>query len=43
MNDYIAYEISKKVKNSFDINKKKGLYVDSLVPYGYRKDPNDYH
>ena len=43
MNDYIAYETSKKVKNSFDINKKKGLHVGSSVPYGYRKDPNDYH
>ena len=43
MNDYIAYETSKKVKNSFDINKKKGLHVGSSVPYGYRKDSKDYH
>lgn len=43
MNDYIAYETSKKVKNSFDINKKKGLHVGSSVPYGYRKDPKVYH
>ena len=43
MNDYTAYETSKKVKNSFDINKKKGLHVGSSVLYGYRKDPKDYH
>lgn len=43
MNDYIAYEISKKVKKSFDINKKNGLHVGSSVPYGYKKDPKDYH
>ena len=43
MNDYMAYETSNKVRKSFDINKKKGLHVGSSVPYGYRKNPNDYH
>ena len=43
MYDHMAYETSKKVKKSFDINKKNGLHVGSSVPYGYRKDPKDYH
>ena len=43
MYDHMAYETSKKVKKSFDINKKNGLHVGSSVPYGYRKDPKDFH
>lgn len=43
MYDHMAYETSNKVRKSFDINKKKGLHVGSSVPYGYRKNPNDYH
>ena len=43
MYDHMAYETSKKVKKSFDINKKNGLHVGSSVPYGYRKNPDDHH
>ena len=43
MYDHMAYETSNKVRKSFDINKKKGLHVGSSVPYGYRKNPNNYH
>ena len=43
MYDHMAYETSNKVRKSFDISKKKGLHVGSSVPYGYRKNPNDYH
>lgn len=43
MYDYIAYDISKKVKSTFDMKKKKGEHIGSSVPYGYRKDPKDNH
>lgn len=43
VNDYIAHDISKKVKSTFDMKKEKGEHIGSSVPYGYRKNPDDIH
>ncbi len=43
MNDEYARDISNKVKASFYALKKKGLFIGSIAPYGYVRDPNDKH
>ena len=41
INDWYSKDISRKVKSSVWARKDKGLFLASLAPYGYRKDPKD--
>lgn len=43
-NEYYPKDISKKVRSSINIKKKKGQFLGGIPPYGYNKDPNNkYH
>lgn len=39
MNQMYSRDISRKIKSSVDLKKKKGEYVYGTAPYGYRKGP----
>ena len=41
INDWYSKDISRKVKSSVWARKDKGLFLGSLAPYGYRKDPKN--
>ncbi|MDI6604528.1 MAG: recombinase family protein [Thermoanaerobacteraceae bacterium] len=41
VNDMYAKDISKKIRFNLYSKMKDGLYVGALVPYGYKKDPNN--
>lgn len=41
INDWYSKDISRKVKSSVWARKDKGLFLASLAPYGYKKDPKD--
>ena len=43
MYDYFAFEISKKLKRSLSMEKRKGKFIGSSSVYGYIKDPKDRH
>jgi hypothetical protein len=43
INGYYARDISKKIKSDKRTMVSRGLYVGSLPPYGYIRDPNDKH
>lgn len=43
MNDMYCRDGSKKIKSVFYQKKKKGEFIGSTPPYGYRKDPEDRH
>lgn len=43
MNDHYAREISQKTKAAKQARAKRGLFLGSKAPYGYRKDPEDRH
>lgn len=40
-NDLYAKDISKKVRAALDTKKRRGKFIGSTAPYGYRKDPSD--
>lgn len=41
MNDFYARDISKKVRSALIAKKKRGKFVGTYAPFGYRKDPAD--
>lgn len=41
INDWYSKDISRKVRSSVWARKDKGLFLASLAPYGYQKDPKD--
>lgn len=41
INDWYSKDISKKVRSGVWARKEKGLFLGSLPPYGYIKDPKD--
>ncbi len=41
INDWYSKDISRKVRSGVWARKEKGLYLGSLAPYGYIKDPNN--
>ncbi|GHV44255.1 recombinase [Clostridia bacterium] len=43
INEFYARDISKKIRSTFKTKAIKGQFVGSQAPYGYRKDPDDYH
>ena len=40
MNDMYAKDISKKIRSVVKEKQKKGEYMCTFAPYGYKKDPN---
>ncbi len=43
MNDEYARDISTKVKSANAAHRRKGDFIGSFAPYGYKKDPNNHH
>ncbi len=43
VNDVYCRDISVKIRTSFEMKQKKGDYVGSFAPYGYKKAPDDIH
>ena len=43
LNDMYSRDISKKIRGTFQVQKKQGKYMSGFAPYGYRKDPADRH
>lgn len=43
MNENYCRETSKKVRNGLYQAKKSGLFTGWKAPYGYKRDPEDYH
>lgn len=43
LNDMYSRDISKKIRGTFQVQKKQGKYMSGFAPYGYRKDPSDRH
>lgn len=43
INDEYCRDISNKIRAVLDIKKKKGEFIGSFAPYGYKKDPEDTH
>ena len=41
INDTYCKDISVKIRTNLDVKRRKGEYVGSYTPYGYRKDPED--
>ena len=41
INDTYCKDISVKIRTNLDVKRRKGEYVGSYTPYGYRKDPQD--
>lgn len=41
VNDIYCRDISIKIRTSLEVKRKKGEYVGSFVPFGYRKAPQD--
>lgn len=41
MNERFAQQTSIEVRKTFDMKRKKGLFIGSFAPYGYQKDPNE--
>lgn len=41
INDSYCKDISVKIRTNLDVKRRKGEYVGSYTPYGYRKDPQD--
>lgn len=40
-NEMYAADISKKVRSSLDIKRRKGEFIGAFAPYGYIKDPGE--
>lgn len=43
LNDFYARDISRKIRSSRQARAKAGLYLSTLPPFGYLKDPADHH
>ena len=43
MNDEYARDISTKIKSASEAHRRKGDFIGSFAPYGYKKDPNNHH
>jgi len=43
MNDHYCYQISKKIRQVFDIKRRNGEFIAPFAPHGYIKDPTDRH
>lgn len=43
MNENYAKDASKKMRSSLIASKKSGNFIGNIAPYGYLKDPDDYH
>ena len=41
MNDTYCKDISVKIRSNLDVKRRKGEYVGSFTPYGYKKDPDN--
>lgn len=41
VNDIYCRDISIKIRTSLEVKRKKGEYVGSFIPFGYRKAPQD--
>lgn len=41
VNDLYLRDTSKKIRSSFDAKRKKGDYIGSFAPYGYKKKPEN--
>jgi DNA invertase Pin-like site-specific DNA recombinase len=43
LNEMYAKDLSRKVKSARRARFAEGQYINPAAPFGYRKDPNDYH
>lgn len=43
MNETYCKDLSVKIRSHLDVKRRKGEYVGSFAPYGYRKAPDDKH
>lgn len=43
MNENYSKDASKKMRTSLIASKKSGNFIGNFAPYGYLKDPDDYH
>lgn len=43
MNDEYSRDLSKKVRSSLEAKRRKGEFVGAFAPFGYQKDPLNYH
>lgn len=43
MNDQHCYQTSMKIRSVFDMKRSMGQFIGAFAPYGYLKDPEDYH
>lgn len=43
MNDQHCYQTSIKVRSVLDMKRSNGQFIGAFAPYGYLKDPEDYH
>ena len=43
VNEWYARDISRKIRAALDVKRRRGEYIGSFAPYGYRKDPGDPH
>ena len=43
MNENYAKDISNKIRSTHVVRKQKGDFIGVVAPFGYKKDPNDYH
>lgn len=41
MNDSYSRDLSIKVRSQFEIKRKRGEFIGSFAPYGYKKDPEN--
>lgn len=43
VNSMYSKDASVKIKTAFDVKAKKGLFLNSIPPFGYIRDPKDSH
>lgn len=43
MNENYAKDILNKIRSTHVVRKQKGDFIGVVAPFGYKKDPNDYH
>lgn len=43
MNDQHCYQTSIKIRNVLDMKRSMGQFIGAFAPYGYLKDPENYH
>ena len=42
-NEYFVKQTSEKILQTFDDKRKRGEFIGSFAPFGYKKDPNNKH